>query len=126
MRVKLGGVPCVAQIDLATGSLVLLAPQRQIGVAGMFPIYHRTGKTIFFLDYDYMTIKRFTPGGALTTVLAAGVYLGDFTISPDGTRLAYPSEDTPGNYEIHVLNLGTKVSKPFGKTYGASSPSWAY
>ena len=66
------------------------------------------------------------PGPPDGTLLTASVYVGDPAISPDGTRLAYYKEVTPGNTEIHVLNLATKVTKrlTFSAT-GDWSPSWS-
>jgi TolB protein len=126
VRVMLQGFPCLGKIDLASGNLATVAPAGTFAIAGSQPIYDPAGKTIFFVDYNQMAIKRFTPGGALTTVLTASVYVGDLAISPDGTRLAYYKEVTPGNTEIHVLNLATKVTKrlTFSAT-GDWSPSWS-
>ena len=73
VRVVLQGVPCLAKIDLATGNLALVAPAGVFAVAGSYPIYDPAGKTIFYVDNDQKTIKRFTPGGALTTVLTSSV-----------------------------------------------------
>jgi Tol biopolymer transport system component len=126
VRVMLQGFPCLGKIDLASGNLVTVAPAGTFAIAGSQPVYDPAGKTIFFVDYNQMAIKRFTPGGALTTVLTTSVYVGDLAISPDGTRLAYYKEVTPGNTEIHVLNLATKVTKrlTFSAT-GDWSPSWS-
>jgi Tol biopolymer transport system component len=126
VRVMLQGVPCLGRIDLASGNLATVGPAGTFGIAGSQPIYDPAGKTIFFVDYGQMAIKRFTPGGALTTVLTSSVYVGDLAISPDGTRLAYYKEVAPGNTEIHVLNLATKVTKRLTfSTPGDWSPSWS-
>jgi dipeptidyl aminopeptidase/acylaminoacyl peptidase len=126
VKVMLQGVPCLGKIDLASGNLATVAPAGTFAVAGSQPIYDPAGKAIFFVDYGQMAIKRFTPGGALTTVLTASVYVGDLAISPDGTRLAYYKEVAPGNTEIHVLNLVTKVTKRLTfSTTGDWSPSWS-
>ena len=126
VRVMLQGFPVLGKVDLASGNLATVAPAGTFAIAGSQPIYDPAGKTIFFVDYNQMVIKRFTPGGALTTVLTSSVYVGDLAISPDGTRLAYYKEVTPGNTEIHVLNLATKVTKrlTFSAT-GDWSPSWS-
>lgn len=126
VSVMLQGFSCLGKIDLASGNLATVAPAGTFAIAGSQPIYDPAGKTIFFVDYGQMAIKRFTPGGAVTTVLTASVYVGDLAISPDGTRLAYYKEVTPGNTEIHVLNLATKVTKrlTFSPT-GDWSPSWS-
>jgi Tol biopolymer transport system component len=101
----------LAKLDLATGNLALVAPAGLFGVAGSYPIYDPTGKTIIYVDNTYKTIKRFTPGGALTTVFTSSAYLDQLAISPDGTRLAYSLGVTATNSEIYVLNLATKVAK---------------
>ena len=101
----------VAKLDLATGNLALVAPMGVFGVVGSYPIYDPAGTTIIYLDNTNKTIKRFTPNGALTTVLTSSMYLGELTISPDGTRLAYSAGVTASNMEIYVLNLATKVTK---------------
>jgi Tol biopolymer transport system component len=126
VRVMLQGYPCLGKIDLASGNLTAVAPAGTYVIAGSQPIYDPAGKTIFFVDYHQMVIKRFTPGGALTTLLTSSVYVGDLAISPDGTRLAYYKEVAPGNTEIHVLNLATKVTKRLTfSTTGDWSPSWS-
>jgi TolB protein len=126
VKVMLQGVPCLGKIDLASGNLATVAPAGAFAIAGSQPIYDPAGKTIFFVEYGQMAIKRFTPGGALTTVLTSSVYVGDLAISPDGTRLAYYKEVAPGNTEIHVLNLATKVTKRLTfSTPGDWSPSWS-
>lgn len=106
-----GTLPCLARIDLATGNMSLVAPAGVFALEGNYPIYDPTGKTIFYLDRTYKTIKRFTPGGAQTTVLTSSGYLSDLAISPDGTRLAYSAAVTATNSDIYVLNLATKVAK---------------
>ncbi len=126
VRVMLNGFPCLGKIDLASGNLTAVGPAGTFAIAGSQPIYDPAGKTIFFVDYGQMAIKRFTPGGALTTVLTSSVYVGDLALSPDGTRLAYYKEVTPGNTEIQVLNLATKVAKRLTfSTPGDWSPSWS-
>jgi TolB protein len=116
----------LAKLDLATGNLALVAPAGLFGVVGSFPIYDPTGKTIIYVGTDYKTIKRFTPGGALTTVFTSSAYLDQLAISPDGTRLAYSAGVTASNSEIYVLNLATKVAKRL--TYNSASdqnPAWS-
>jgi Tol biopolymer transport system component len=116
----------LAQLDLATGNLALVAPAGLFGVAGSYPIYDPTGKAIIYLDNAYKTIKRFTPNGALTTVFTSSTYLGFLAISPDGTRLAYSAAFTPSNSEIYVLNLATKVAKRLTWNGAADqSPTWS-
>ena len=118
--------PYLAKIDIATGNLALVAPTGAFAAAGTNPIYDPTGKTIFYLDNDSKTIKRFTPGGALTTVLTSRFYLGSLAISPDGTRLAYSANVKDMNGEIFVLNLATKVTKRL--TFNGAvdhSPTWS-
>jgi Tol biopolymer transport system component len=115
----------VAKLDLATGNLAFLAPTGVFAVEGWQPIYHPTG-SIFHLDASGKTIKRFTPGGSQGTVLAAGIYLSDLAISPDGTRLAYAAALTNVNTEIYVLNLATNVTKRLTNSAGRdASPTWS-
>ena len=126
VRVWLQGVPSLARIDLATGNMSLVAPMGMFGVPGSYPISDPAGKTIFFVDNTRKVIKRFTPGGALTTVLTSSVWVSDLAISPDGTRLSYSAEVAPANTEIHVLNLATKVAKRL--TFNGTAdynPSWS-
>jgi Tol biopolymer transport system component len=126
VSVVIGSAAYLAKIDLATENLALVAPAGAFGVAGSYPIYDPTGKTIFFIDSDSKTIKRFTPGGALTTVLTSSFYLGSLAISPDGTRLAYSATVKDMNGEIFVLNLATKVTKRL--TYNSAvdhSATWS-
>jgi Tol biopolymer transport system component len=116
----------LAKIDLATQNMALIAPKGFFAVAGSYPIYDPTGKTIFFIDKDSKSIKRFTPGGALTTVFTSSFYLGSLAISPDGTRLAYSATVKDMNGEIFVLNLATKVTKRL--TFNGAvdhSPTWS-
>jgi Tol biopolymer transport system component len=126
VRAVFQGNPCVAKLDLATGNLALVAPKALFGVVGSYPIYDPAGTTIIYLDNTYKTIKRFTPNGALTTVLTSTMYLGDLAISPDGTRLAYNAGVTASNSEIYVLNLATKVAKRLTWNSAADqSPTWS-
>ncbi len=125
-RVVIQSTPTVTKIDLATGNMTLVAPMGLLGVAGNYPMYDPTGKMIYYLDNTYKTIKRFTPGGALTTVFTSSGYLADPAISPDGTRLAYSTSVNASNSEIFVLNLATKVTKRL--TYNSAadySPAWS-
>lgn len=126
VRVVFQGLPCLAKLDLATGNLALVAPTGVFGLEGSYPIYDPTGKTIIYLDRAYKNIRRFTPGGALTTVFTSSMYLAHLAISPDGTRLAYVAGVTNSNSEIYVLNLATKVTKRL--TYNSASdydPTWS-
>ena len=126
VRVVFQGNPSLAKLDLATGNLALVAPKALLGVMGSYPIYDPAGTTIIYLDNTYKTIKRFTPNGALTTVLTSSMYLGDLAISPDGTRLAYTAGVTASNSEIYVLNLATKVAKRLTWNGAADqSPTWS-
>jgi Tol biopolymer transport system component len=126
VRAVFQGNPSVAKLDLATGNLALVAPAGLLGVMGSYPIYDPAGTTIIYLDNTYKTIKRFTPNGALTTVLTSSMYLGDLAISPDGTRLAYNAGVTASNSEIYVLNLATKVTKRLTWNAAADqSPTWS-
>jgi TolB protein len=126
VRAVFQGNPSLAKLDLATGNLALVAPKALFGVLGSYPIYDPAGTTIIYLDNTYKTIKRFTPNGALTTVLTSSMYLGDLAISPDGTRLAYNAGVTASNSEIYVLNLATKVAKRLTWNGAADqSPTWS-
>jgi TolB protein len=127
VRVMFQGAPRVAKLDLATENMTLLAPAGVFALEANDPIYDRTGKTIFYVDRTLKTIKRFTPGGGVTTVLTSTNYLGQLAISPDGTRLAYYSGvNGTNNSEIFVYNLVTKVAKRL--TYNSASdgdPTWS-
>jgi Tol biopolymer transport system component len=126
VSVGIQGSAYLAKIDLATGNLALVAPAGAFGAPGNYPIYDPTGKTIFYLDNTFKTVKRFTPGGALTTVFTSSTYLGRLSISPDGSKLAYSATVTGMNSEIYVLNLATKVTKRL--TYNDAvdlSPTWS-
>jgi TolB protein len=126
VRVVFQGIPCLAKLDLATGNLALVAPAGLFGLEGSYPTYDPTGKTIIYLDRAYKNIKRFTPGGALTTVFTSSMYLAHLALSPDGTRLAYVAGVTATNSEIYVLNLATKVTKRL--TYNSAAdqnPTWS-
>ncbi|HEU4954383.1 MAG TPA: hypothetical protein VFT28_07425 [Gemmatimonadales bacterium] len=118
--------PYLAKLDLATENLSLIAPAGVFGVAGTSPVYDLAGKTIYFVAKGDQTIKRFTPGGSLNTVLTSSFYLGGLALSPDGTRLAYSATVKDMNGEIFVLNLATKVSKRL--TWNGAvdhSPTWS-
>ena len=67
VRVSYGGAPRVAKLDLATEKMTLVAPAGVFALEANDPIYDPTGKTIFYVDRTLKTIKRFTPGGAVTT-----------------------------------------------------------
>lgn len=126
VRVMFQGSPCLAKIDLATGNMSLIAPAGAFAVQGNQPIYDPAGATIIYLDNTNKVFKRFTPGGALTTVLSSSAYIEDPAISPDGTRLAYSAAAGPTNTEIYVLNLATKVTKRL--TFNGASdqhPTWS-
>jgi len=126
VRVVFQGGFRLAKLDLATGNMALVAPMALFTVAGNYPIYDPTGKTIFYVDNTYKTIKRFIPNGAQSTVLTSSMYLGELAISPDGTRLAYSAGVTPSNIEIYVLNLATKVTKRLTWNGAADQcPSWS-
>ena len=111
VRVLFQGVLCLGKIDLATENLSLIAPAGLFAVEGMYPIYDPTGTTIIYLDRSLKTFKRFTPGGAVTTVFSSSSYVGQPAISPDGTKLAFYAAFSITNAEIDVLNLATKVTK---------------
>jgi Tol biopolymer transport system component len=116
----------LAKIDLATGNMALIAPTGFFAVAGSYPTYDPTGKTIYYVDTDSKTIKRFTPGGSQTTVLTSSFYLSGLAISPDGTRLAYSATVKDMNSEIYEMNLATKMTKRL--TFNGAvdhSPTWS-
>ena len=70
VRVVTQGYPYLAKIDLATGNMACGAVGA-LAVAGDYPIYDPTGKTSITVDNHQRAIKRFTPGGAVTTVLTS-------------------------------------------------------
>ena len=116
----------VAKLDLATGNLSLLAPAGQLGVEGYYPVYDATGASIFYLDLTLKTIKRFTPGGAQTTVLSPGVWIGDLAPSPNGAKLAYYAGATGQASEIYVLDLTTKGIKRLTNNSAPDyTPAWS-
>jgi dipeptidyl aminopeptidase/acylaminoacyl peptidase len=126
VRAVFQGLHCLAKIDLATGNLALVAPAGLFAVLGSYPMYDPADKTILYLDNTYKAIKRFTPGGAQTTVFTSSLAFGQPAISPDGTRLAYSAAVTITNSEIYVVNLATKVTKRL--TYNSAAdytPSWS-
>ena len=111
VRVQYQGGMYLGKIQLATGNLALVAPAGVFAVAGSYPSYDPSGSSIIYLDNTYKAIRRFTPGGAQTTLLTSANYLGRPVISPDGTRIAYSVGLGIDNTEIYVLNLATKVTK---------------
>ena len=116
----------LAKLDLATGNLSLIAPAGALGVDGSYPVYDPTGKTIFYVDNTLKVIKRFTPGGAVTTVLSPGIWVADLAPSPDGSKLAYDGGATGQSNEIFVLNLATKVVKRLtNNSVPDYTPSWS-
>jgi len=118
--------PYVAKLDLATGTMTLVAPAGVFGLEARYPIYDKDGKTIFYVDRLLQNIRRFTPGGADGVVLTGGSYLGDLAISPDGNRLAYYSYLGNSNSEIYVLNLTTKVAKRLtNQIQNDYNPAWS-
>lgn len=126
VRAGYQGLLLVAKLDLATGSLSLLAPAGQLGVEAYYPVYDAKGASIFYLDRTLKTIKRFTPGGALTTVLAPGIWIGDLAPSPNGAKLAYYAGTTGQASEIFVLDLATKTVKRLtNNTVPDYTPSWS-
>ena len=126
VHVDIQGTPVLAKLDLATGYLSLVAPNGLAAQTGYQPVYDPTGKTIYFVDWSLMSIKRFTPNGSLTTVVTSTSYLVDPSVSPDGTRLAYAKEVVPGNFEIFVLNLSTKVATRLTNNgSNDQSPTWS-
>jgi TolB protein len=126
VKVDYQGYPCLAKLDLATGNVGLVASKGLFAQTGYAPVYDPTGTSIYFVDWSLWSIKRFTPNGSLTTVLTSTSYLADPAVSPDGTRLAYAKEATPGNYEIFVLNLATKVAKRLTYSGGNDlTPTWS-
>lgn len=115
----------LATIELATGNLSLVAPQGAFAVMSYYARYDATG-AIIYLDAAFKNVKRFTPGGAQTTLLSSSVYLGEPAMSPDGTRLAFSKALTITNGEIFVLNLTTNVTKRL--TYNSAGdfgPTWS-
>jgi Tol biopolymer transport system component len=126
VNVDFQGYPSLAKLDLATGKVALVAPKGLFAQIGYAPVYDPTGTSIYFVDWSLWNIKRFTPNGSLTTVVTSTSYLADPAVSPDGTRLAYAKEATPGNYEIFVLNLATKTAKRLTYSGGNDiSPTWS-
>ena len=126
VRVDVQGTPWLAKLDLATGYLTPLASKDSYVETGYTPVYDPTGTSIYYLDWSVMSIKRFIPGGAVTTVVSATVYLQDPVLSPDGKRLAYGKEVTPGNNEIFVLDLATRVIKRLTNSAGWDDrPAWS-
>jgi TolB protein len=118
--------PYVAKLDLATGNLTLLAPAGVFALMGSYPTYDRDGTTIVYVDGLLKNIRRFTPGGTDALVLAAGNYLGDLAISPDGTRLAYYLYLGNSNTEIYTLNLVTKALKRLtNQSQNDYNPTWS-
>ena len=116
----------LGRIDLASGNLSLVAPQGVFAIRGQYPVYGPTGKTIYFLDNDFQTIKSFSPNGPLTTVYTSSSYISDLALSPDGTRIAYVNALSITNGEIYVLNLATKTTKRL--TYNSAldgAPAWS-
>jgi len=120
------GLLVLAKLDLATGNLSLVAPAGLLAVAGYNPVYDPTGTTIFYVDNTLKVIKRFTPGGAVTTVLSPGIWVEDLAPSPDGSKLAYDGGATGQSNEIFVLNLATKVVKRLtNNSVPDYTPSWS-
>jgi len=120
------GLLVLAKLDLATGNLSLLAPAGLLAVAGSSPVYDPTGTTIFYVDNTLKVIKRFTPGGAVTTVLSPGIWVEDLAPSLDGSKLAYDGGATSQSNEIFVLNLATKVVKRLtNNSVPDYTPSWS-
>jgi Tol biopolymer transport system component len=120
------GLLVLAKLDLATGNLSLVAPAGLLAVAGASPVYDPTGTTIFYVDNTLKVIKRFTPGGAVTTVLSPGIWVEDLAPSPDGSKLAYDGGATSQSNEIFVLNLATKVVKRLtNNSVPDYTPSWS-
>jgi Tol biopolymer transport system component len=126
VRVGYQGLLVLGKIDLATGNLSLLAPAGVFGLAGSYPVYDPTGKTIFYVDNTLKVIKRFTPGGAVTTVSSPGIWVSDLAPSPDGSKLAYDGGASGQSNEIFVLNLATKVVKRLTNNSTPDyTPSWS-
>ena len=54
-----------------------------------------------------------------------GNYLGNLTLSPDGTRMTFASATGGGQPELHVRSLGSESSQPLAGTEGATFPFWS-
>ena len=126
VRADLQGKAVLAKLDLKTGNLSLVAPAGVGALEGIGFVYDPTGQTIFYVDYTYQTIKRFTPNGPVSTILAAGTWVGDLAPSPDGKKLAYYKAVAGANSEIYVMNLATKNAKRLTRNFATSySPTWS-
>jgi Tol biopolymer transport system component len=127
VRVAQQGGIYLAKLELATGNLVLVAPERALAVKGSYPIYDPTEISIYYRDEaDPRTIKRFIPGGAATTVLTSPWHVADLAISPDGKRLAYAAALMDINWEIYVMDLATKATTRLTNSDGTdASPTWS-
>jgi Tol biopolymer transport system component len=126
VRIQFQAHLCLASIDLATGNMALVAPAGLLAVEGGHPMYDLTGKTIFYVDGTGKTIKRFTPGGAQTTVYTSSSYIDDPALSPDGTKLAFAAGLTATDGEIYALTIATKAVKRLTfNSIADQNPAWS-
>jgi Tol biopolymer transport system component len=54
-----------------------------------------------------------------------GTYVGNLTLSPDGTRMTFASTVDGGRPMLHVRSLGSESSQPLPGTEGATFPFWS-
>ena len=54
-----------------------------------------------------------------------GSYLGNLTLSPDGTHLTFSSTNGDGRPMLHLRSLGSQTSQPLTGTEGATFPFWS-
>ena len=54
-----------------------------------------------------------------------GGYVGNLTLSPDGTRMTFSSTDDDGRPVLYLRSLGSESSQPLAGTEGATFPFWS-